>query len=478
MHPRLVPNRFCLLLLSIVLITGCVKNPLTGNTSGNDDPPEITATGTPTGTPVTKAIGASGGSLVSADGKLTLTVPAGALSNNLDITIQPITNEAPGGIGNGYDLLPSGTIFNTPVTLTYHYTDDDINGSNPYFIYIATQDSTGGWTENVVDRDLDTVGNTVSITTPHFSSYVLASSLHLEFGQTEFREGESNNFKVMETFNEKDETNLQDQDPNQDYLPPLPIHRKQLVPNNEVSHWSLNDQGVTTIYGNIIGTGSNVTFTAPDQIDQEQSVKVSAQISGTFVAFIKKKKFTFNEVIVIGHIKLIPSKFSFQVEIKYHIAGSNPCFVDNYTDGATMQVDVNKDVVTISNSNIVNQPPSTFPTSGPDNDGTQTCTWVPDNIGLVNITGASGTVSPAGNVGPGVIKSALITVTHQGTILPEWTITDLGGSTSPWGGTALPGWPPVFNIILRDSTQVVTITSPPVVTGPEIDGKITITPIH
>src|SRR5216684_9417787 len=57
-----------------------------------------TEVGTPVGDKVTKDIGPAGGTLVSPDGRLTLTVPPNALTETLPFAIQPITNKAEGGL--------------------------------------------------------------------------------------------------------------------------------------------------------------------------------------------------------------------------------------------------------------------------------------------------------------------------------------------------------------------------------------------
>jgi hypothetical protein len=481
MSPNLILNRTFLLLLSFLIFVSCIKNPLTSGTTapgGDTDTPEITGTGSPNGNPITKTIGSSGGSVVSDDGKFTISIPAGALKDNLDITIQPITNEAPGGIGGGYELLPSGTKFSTPVTLSYHYSADDINGSSPYFTYIATQDSTGQWTEDVLNRDLDTVANTVSITTPHFSSYVLASSVHFEFGQTQFKEGESNFIQVKQTWTKKDLSYFQNDD--EDYLPALPIHKKQQVPDAEVGHWSIDDMGPTTAeVGTISGTGANVTYTAPDNIDKDQQVKVSAEVTGSFVAYIKKKKYSFDKIILVGSVNLVLDKMSFSVKIEYQQSGTNTCFIDNFTDGAMLEVDIDKGVVTVPVEKIQNQNGSATPNAGPDDSGNgDYCTFVPGNLGLVNITGGSGTVETYGT-GPGARDYTNVTLTQTGTALPTWTVVEQGGATSTQGGIALPGFPPVIRVVLRDSVQVTTISSPTANTqGYAASAKITVTPIH
>jgi hypothetical protein len=58
----------------------------------------------PLATQVTKDIGPEGGTLTSADGKLTITVPKGAVARNTRFSIQPITSENDMGVGGGYRL--------------------------------------------------------------------------------------------------------------------------------------------------------------------------------------------------------------------------------------------------------------------------------------------------------------------------------------------------------------------------------------
>src|SRR5438045_1326293 len=98
----------CLYIITLIaaFACSCVKTSLTGNnstgnntTDNSDTSAAITAIGTPIGSPVTKIIGAAGGTIISADGRAELNIPAGALSSDLAISIQPITNECPNGVG-------------------------------------------------------------------------------------------------------------------------------------------------------------------------------------------------------------------------------------------------------------------------------------------------------------------------------------------------------------------------------------------
>jgi len=79
------------------------------------DTDEITTTGSSSNSgPVSKLISATdGGAITSSDGKLTLNVPAGALSEDTEITVAPIEVD---GVVIGYDFFPDGLVFNQPAT--------------------------------------------------------------------------------------------------------------------------------------------------------------------------------------------------------------------------------------------------------------------------------------------------------------------------------------------------------------------------
>lgn len=55
----------------------------------------------------------------SADGVLTLSIPAGAVAADTDFTITPITNTAPGGQGSAYRLGPDGLLLLAPATVAF-----------------------------------------------------------------------------------------------------------------------------------------------------------------------------------------------------------------------------------------------------------------------------------------------------------------------------------------------------------------------
>ncbi len=73
------------------------------------------------GTVAQAVIGPEGGSVSSADGAVTLEVPAGALASATNITIARSATTRPDAVGPVYDIGPTGTVFAVPVTLSIHY---------------------------------------------------------------------------------------------------------------------------------------------------------------------------------------------------------------------------------------------------------------------------------------------------------------------------------------------------------------------
>src|SRR5262245_2521689 len=72
------------------------------------------------GTHAEQTVGATGGTAVSSDGMLTVTIPEGALSADTIITVEEISSPIAGSIGVTYEIGPTGTQFKNPVTLSFN----------------------------------------------------------------------------------------------------------------------------------------------------------------------------------------------------------------------------------------------------------------------------------------------------------------------------------------------------------------------
>src|SRR6188768_2993319 len=156
----------------------CTENDLPLGVPEEEGIPEPTAVGTPVGDMVTKQIGPDGGSISAIDNTLKLVIPAGALNATTAITVQPITNFAPGGVGNAYELSPDGQNFSKPVTITFHYMDSVEGGATWSEIGIAFQDANGFWhrAQNIVS---DSVNKTISATSLHFTGFSIYRKINI-----------------------------------------------------------------------------------------------------------------------------------------------------------------------------------------------------------------------------------------------------------------------------------------------------------
>lgn len=134
-----------------------------------------TETGKPDGEPVNQKIGPNGGKLISSDNKVELNIPAGALSAETTISIQPETNPMEGGLGKSYSFEPSGINFQQPVQLVFHYSDKELDGDSPQMMTISSQDEKGVW-YRLRKVTLDTTIKTITGDINHFSFWSLGWS--------------------------------------------------------------------------------------------------------------------------------------------------------------------------------------------------------------------------------------------------------------------------------------------------------------
>ena len=74
-------------------------------------------------------IGSEGGVIVSDDGRMSLEVPAGALDEAVEITIEVVAGPE-GSASDLYVMEPMGLTFSRPVVATFDYDDDTLDGAD------------------------------------------------------------------------------------------------------------------------------------------------------------------------------------------------------------------------------------------------------------------------------------------------------------------------------------------------------------
>lgn len=164
------------LLVFTILLASCQKNK---ESQVKPLKPLVTERGTTTGTPVSKTIGAAGGTLTSMDGKLTINIPAGAINNNTEFTIQPVSNTLePAMRDRAYRLLPESVNFAKEIEITFHYNEDDFKNTIEDGLFVAYQTEEGSW--KAMPTALDKPAKKLVVATTHFSDWTIVSSLYLD----------------------------------------------------------------------------------------------------------------------------------------------------------------------------------------------------------------------------------------------------------------------------------------------------------
>ncbi|WP_176064551.1 hypothetical protein [Anaeromyxobacter diazotrophicus] len=143
----------------------------TKSAPGGQGRPTPSAVGQPTGHRRSLVIDATGGTVASTDGVLTLTVPAGALTGPVNVTVDAITNTAPGGVGTAYRLGPAGTTFASPLTLVFK---PDLTAHALADLVLETQESQGYWIRpGNVTRDA--TAGTLTVAATGFGDWAVAT---------------------------------------------------------------------------------------------------------------------------------------------------------------------------------------------------------------------------------------------------------------------------------------------------------------
>ena len=121
----------------------------------------------------TDSIGPTGGWSVSPDQRLSLSVPANALSVRVRLTIELAEAWPSGALGPVFEVRPSGTTFLAPVTFVYRYQPADISPFPASSVRIAVA---AGAVWSPLPTIIDVGMGTATATATHLSTYGLVSS--------------------------------------------------------------------------------------------------------------------------------------------------------------------------------------------------------------------------------------------------------------------------------------------------------------
>lgn len=385
-----------------------------------------------------------------------LDIPAGALSANTIISIQPITNNCPGAGLEAYRFGPNGLHFNQPVTLKIHYTDAELQSTLADLMGIAFQDSSGIW-YRFKNFTNDSVQKVLTVSIKHFTDYAEFYMLHINPDYTSLAVGKSLNLQVEVYYSDDDElVALPGSAPPPDIdVDPIIVYK----PNQSI--WAVNSGLADQDYGSITsGQGTlAATYQAPAAVPTSGNpVAVSATIDIGGMVFHGKK---FNKTTLVSNVQIVGKKRSYFIQIVLTLHGSDVTgttgFGADYTDNASFNFDILTTyggLDTIRLYNFVNQPPTVNPTIGMD--GQFTYTYSPDPYGLMNIVGGDGVSLPT--YGPGQVfigNKVQLRPIHTGTMYPLWNVTGPNSPPAHVGGATTSGIPLTIDFYEMDQVQVI-----------------------
>jgi hypothetical protein len=294
-------KNFFIGLVSICLIItagSCKKtNSVTSGNNNNLDSikPLSTAAGIPTGNSTSKVIGANGGSITSTDGSVELNIPAGALPGDTTITMQPITNNCPGGVLSAYRFTPNGLKFNKAAILKFHYPDSTSDGAVSQFMGMAVQDSLGFWRATSKFTN-DTTAHTFTASIVHFTDYSLLELVTLTPGFKAVKVNEQINFVIKLVIPKDDEsTAISGDDFNKILLYQYSENFQDIV-------WSVNGvQHGDPQYGSFTKEliSGQATYTAPSKVPDKNN---PVQVSAAFNLSLSYNNQIYNKIIVFSYV--------------------------------------------------------------------------------------------------------------------------------------------------------------------------------
>ncbi|MFT3706095.1 MAG: hypothetical protein QM817_00375 [Archangium sp.] len=245
-----------LCVVSLVVLSACPA-PFTPSTT-----PAVTDVGTPTGSgAVMTSIGASGGSVKSADNKLEIVIPSGALSANTNITITPISATGPGA-RLAWRLGPEGTTFSSPVTIKFTASASDLAGTELAALRIATQNSKKQWES----PETTISGNTVSVTTTHFSDWSMLTGWQITPGTSSVAPGGTQLLTVQ----------FCNRDTSAEVVPLIATCQENSEIASLLGAWSVNgiERGNSDV-GTVTSVDSAASYKAPSVVPSSNPVAVS-----------------------------------------------------------------------------------------------------------------------------------------------------------------------------------------------------------
>ncbi len=278
----------CLLLMTMA----CSKKKGPGDDGpGSKTPPERSpiqaARGATTGAAITASIGAAGGTLSSADGKITITVPAGAVTAATTFSIQPVANTLrPGDDASmpSYRVLPENVTFAKPISVKMKYDPAKLTTGAESSARMAYQTADGKWKS--ARATLDMTAKTLTAEVTHFCDFCFYDQFQLFCDKATLGKGEVSRLSVG-VIGVKEETNellspVEGEVLEQVYGQTGKFYRDiSGVEVLSIKNWRIVQGGGKIVpNGNVWLMEGNANYTAPDNIPQIQTAIIEVTLQG------------------------------------------------------------------------------------------------------------------------------------------------------------------------------------------------------
>jgi hypothetical protein len=424
-----------LYMFAALILSSCGDDTVQNNTQQNTEGPQPTETGTPNGAPVSATIGSSGGSIMSSDSSIELTVPPGALNSSTEITIQPVTNFCHNGRGNAFRFTPDGLQFSQPITMRFRYSDTTLESTHGMLMGIAYQNSTGYW-KYLNDITNDTVNMVISVQINDFSSsrgtdastggrdFSFFDIAHLEPSGASLPVNGHLTLRVRYINTTEDEE-----------LAPLP---------HPIGSWwisPLTGGGVIESHHDQIAV-----YKAPPNVPSQNPVTVGANVNTR----LNYRGQVIEQCALSALVKIKSGDHVY--DLSANVSGNFMWLAQYscmYSDGVNLVVTVRSGIPsTVTISNILNRFPGVVPPNGTFPNGQGSISWLPETIGMTNVSiGTAYTY--------GVNQDHLtINLQHTGNLLlPKWHCVPEEGEPYDVGGTQGVPVPTELNFLISDSVQ-------------------------
>jgi hypothetical protein len=237
--------------------------------------------GTLTGTALTRRIGPAGGELASADAKLFVNIPPGALKEETTIGIEMITRTNIAGVGQSFRLTPHDVQFEKPVSLTYAFDAEADSVAMIETFGFAYQQANGVW-KYVGANSYDLQDGTVTFKTTHFSDWSVMNRVSLSPLSSSLEAGDKQVIKALIYTQSKYEDLLEPLTGNVGTEPGYPVGTPVPLPAKYIKSWHLTGPGKI-----ISSNGNEVTYQAPSSVSgfsqATMTLALNAPVTGTFL---------------------------------------------------------------------------------------------------------------------------------------------------------------------------------------------------